>query len=315
MPFFSRNQDLKDQPLEKQLALGAHFGPLHSHSTTAHSAASKYLHTVYKDAQLGRAFLETVPDRNSSITWHSDITNELNPVRVVPLEPLKFAELTCTSMTLQPSTTFLIALEVPPTGGDTLFSSSTEAYKRLSPAFRERLHGLKAVHSSFEQHAESVSRGGPSRRPPTLTEHPIVRRHPVTGEEMLFVNAGFTRKVVGVSAASLFGARHLVGSQGAAALDHVADFESPLTLSFAVQEGGERLPPQLPLSAHRFRTGFPVPMQVGGRHSVGVGQPRRRTLCCLRLRRGSSSSCGQVSSPRSPRLRSAQLLTAPSHAG
>lgn len=152
-----------------------HFGPAHVHPTTAHPAISPHLHVVYRDQQLGRKFLEEVPDRNSSISWHSDVTFEVNP----------------------PSTTFLLGLAIPPTGGDTLYSSSTEAYKRLSPAFRERLHGLRAIHSSFEQDAESRSRGGPSRRPPIQTEQPVVRRHPVTKEPMLFVNEGFTRKIVG----------------------------------------------------------------------------------------------------------------------
>ncbi|ORY92517.1 taurine dioxygenase [Leucosporidium creatinivorum] len=170
-----RNQDLKDAGLEKLMQVTNHFGPAHVHPTTAHPAISPHLHVVYRDQQLGRKFLEEVPDRNSSISWHSDVTYEVNP----------------------PSTTFLLGLAIPPTGGDTLYSSSTEAYKRLSPSFRERLHGLRAIHSSFEQDAESRSRCGPSRRPPIQTEQPIIRRHPVTKEPMLFVNEGFTRKIVG----------------------------------------------------------------------------------------------------------------------
>ena len=62
------------------------------------------------------------------------------------------------------------------------------AYSRLSPEFQKRLHGLKAVHSGLEQVNSSVSKGGIGRRDPVLSEHPIVRTHPVTGEKALYVN-------------------------------------------------------------------------------------------------------------------------------
>lgn len=63
-----------------------------------------------------------------------------------------------------------------------------QAYKRLSPGFRERLHGLKAVHSGLEQINASLNSGGIARRDPVTSEHPIVRTHPVTGEKALYVN-------------------------------------------------------------------------------------------------------------------------------
>lgn len=75
-------------------------------------------------------------------------------------------------------------------GGDTLFASQVEAYNRLSEALKERLHGLKAVHSGFEQAAFSRDRDGVVRREPVKNEHPIVRTHPVTGEKALFINTG-----------------------------------------------------------------------------------------------------------------------------
>jgi len=104
--------------------------------------------------------------RTSTVFWHSDVTYEKQP----------------------PGTTFLYVLDQPQTGGDTLFANTAEAYKRLSPAFRERLHGLKAVHSAIEQANGSVARGGVKRREPVYNAHPIVRTHPVTGEKAIFVN-------------------------------------------------------------------------------------------------------------------------------
>ena len=64
-------------------------------------------------------------ERTNSITWHSDVTYEMQP----------------------PGTTFLLALDVPGAGGDTIFSNMVVAYNRLSPEFQKRLHGLQVVHS------------------------------------------------------------------------------------------------------------------------------------------------------------------------
>ena len=55
-------------------------------------------------------------------------------------------------------------------GGDTLFLSQVEAYKRLSPEFQKRLEGLRAVHSAVEQAEFSRKRGGPVRRESVETE-------------------------------------------------------------------------------------------------------------------------------------------------
>lgn len=107
-------------------------------------------------------------NRNSAVGWHSDVTYEKQP----------------------PGTTFLYVFDGPDAGGDTLFANQVEAYNRLSPALKERLHGLKAVHSAHEQAEASRSRGGVVRREPIQTEHPLIRTHPITGEKALFVNGG-----------------------------------------------------------------------------------------------------------------------------
>lgn len=70
-----------------------------------------------------------------------------------------------------PGTTFFWVLDQPENGGgDTLFLSQVEAYKRLSPEFQKRLEGLRAVHSAVEQAEYSRKRGGPVRREPVETE-------------------------------------------------------------------------------------------------------------------------------------------------
>jgi sulfonate dioxygenase len=70
-----------------------------------------------------------------------------------------------------------------------LFANLAKAYERLSPEFRKRLHGLKAVHSGFEQAQSALARDSTVRRDPVKHEHPVVRTHPVTGEKALYVNA------------------------------------------------------------------------------------------------------------------------------
>jgi hypothetical protein len=72
--------------------------------------------------------------------------------------------------------------------------------KHLSPVFVAFLRTLKAVHSGVEQadFSRSGKRGGIVRREPVEHIHPLVRRHPVTGEEALYVNRQFTRRIVGL---------------------------------------------------------------------------------------------------------------------
>jgi len=105
------------------------------------------------------------------------------------------------SYELQPPglTTFFL-LSQPTTGGDTLFTSQVSTLKKLSPPFIAFLKTLKAVHSGVEQanYSRSGKRGGIVRREPVENVHPVVRKHPVTGEEALYVSKQFTRRIVGL---------------------------------------------------------------------------------------------------------------------
>ncbi|KAL1986690.1 hypothetical protein VTN96DRAFT_5895 [Rasamsonia emersonii] len=169
-----RDQDFAKLPIEKALEFGGYFGRHHIHPTSGAPRGFPQIHLVHRSAddKTGLQFLE---EHTNSVTWHSDVTYEQQP----------------------PGTTFLYLLDGPTSGGDTLFVNMAAAYKRLSPEFRKRLHGLKAVHSGFEQAQSSLARGGIVRRDPVANEHPVVRTHPVTGEKALYVNPQFTRKIVG----------------------------------------------------------------------------------------------------------------------
>ncbi|EAQ88322.1 hypothetical protein CHGG_04941 [Chaetomium globosum CBS 148.51] len=160
-----RDQDFADLPIDEALEYGSYFGRHHIHPTSGAPEGYPEIHLVHRGAgdTSAEAFFAK---RTSSVAWHSDVSYEQQP----------------------PGTTFLYVLDRPATGGDTLFADAAEAYRRLSPLFQQRLHGLRATHSAVEQAAASLARGGVQRREPVINEHPIVRTHPVTGEKAIYVN-------------------------------------------------------------------------------------------------------------------------------
>jgi len=97
-----------------------------------------------------------------------------------------------------PMATMLIAREVPPLGGDTLFASMYLAYETLSEGMKRLLHGLVAVNSSAKADVtrtrEDRMRDGarPEAKKQFVAEHPVVRTHPETGRKALYVNCGHT---------------------------------------------------------------------------------------------------------------------------
>ncbi|KAI0964745.1 hypothetical protein F4678DRAFT_385734 [Xylaria arbuscula] len=168
-----RNQDFADLPIDEALKFGEYFGRHHIHPTSGAPAGHPEIHLVHRGAN---DKVLDLSDRVTSVAWHSDVSYEEQP----------------------PGTTFLYILDTPETGGDTLFANAVEAYNRLSPLFQERLHGLEAVHSGFEQVAVAHARGSINRREPVKNVHPLVRTHPITGEKALYVNPQFTRHIVGL---------------------------------------------------------------------------------------------------------------------
>ena len=83
-----------------------------------------------------------------------------------------------------------------PPGGDTLFANMYAAYDALSPPLRALLDGLTARHVA--DYTGQYGDHKPQREFPRAS-HPVVRTHPVTGRKALFVNAGFTRHIEGLS--------------------------------------------------------------------------------------------------------------------
>jgi sulfonate dioxygenase len=119
-----RGQDFAELPIQDALNFGGYFGRHHIHPTSGAPDGYPEVHLVHRgsDDTSARDFFA---ERTNSITWHSDVTYEKQP----------------------PGTTFLLLLDGPAAGGDTLFANQAAAYNRLSPEFQKRLHGLKVVHS------------------------------------------------------------------------------------------------------------------------------------------------------------------------
>ncbi|MDF3289568.1 TauD/TfdA dioxygenase family protein [Streptomyces silvisoli] len=116
--------------------------------------------------------------------WHTDVTFVRRP----------------------PLGSILRAVTIPPYGGDTVWANTVRAYATLPVELRELADRLWAVHSNAYDYVSDAREGDDSevaRRhrevftsTEYVTEHPVVRVHPETGERAL-VLGGFVRRFVG----------------------------------------------------------------------------------------------------------------------
>jgi taurine dioxygenase len=90
--------------------------------------------------------------------------------------------------------TFLYSVEVPKTGGNTLFANCTTAYERMPARLRDRLEGRRAFH---HYNYGSVQRGD-DKGVAAFAEatHPVFRTHEETGKKAVYVNRLMTRRIV-----------------------------------------------------------------------------------------------------------------------
>ena len=165
-----RDQDISSQNL---IDFGRRFDELTIHPFAPHETDAPVLIKFRND--------ETTPPFGTDC-WHSDETFRAEP----------------------PMATILCAKEVPAVGGDTLFVSMSAAYDGLSERTRQLIAGLQAIHD-FKPFKALFGKSEEERRtlqrfelqyPPQL--HPIVRIHPVSGREVLFVNPQFTIAIDGM---------------------------------------------------------------------------------------------------------------------
>jgi taurine dioxygenase len=103
-----------------------------------------------------------------------------------------------------PMATMLLAREVPPAGGDTMFADMHAAYEALSPAMQELLEGLRAVNSSAladvsKTREDRIRENGEPDDRVYEAVHPVVRTHPETGRKALYVNVAHTARFEGMT--------------------------------------------------------------------------------------------------------------------
>lgn len=103
-------------------------------------------------------------------TWHSDSTHMREPHAY----------------------TLLLARVLPEVGGDTMFASATRAFESLSPGLQELLRSLSAVHEGT-----SLAADAGLDHEAVVAVHPMVRVHPDTGAEALFVNGNYVTRIEG----------------------------------------------------------------------------------------------------------------------
>jgi taurine dioxygenase len=163
----------RDQPLtaQQQVRFAAQFGTLHVHPI--YPVLPELPEILVLDTH--KDFL---PDNDN---WHTDVTFSETP----------------------PLAGILSAKQMPPSGGDTLWSSCSAAYEALSEPMRRFLDGLTAQHSVAKSFPPERWQSDPAfkeryeravaKHPPV--NHPVVRTHSVTGRKGLFVNGGFTTHI------------------------------------------------------------------------------------------------------------------------
>lgn len=101
----------------------------------------------------------------------------------------------------------LYAKELPPVGGDTIFSNMYLAYDALDKKIQNFLDGQQAVHSANKRYAKPADRSqiygqikqaGNKKNMRLENYHPIIRTHPETSRKSLFVSSLHTTTIKGM---------------------------------------------------------------------------------------------------------------------
>ena len=108
-----------------------------------------------------------------------------------------------------PSATLLYSEIIPPTGGDTLFANTANAYDDLSNGLKEKINNLRCLHSAKLPYAKDgiyatenkkrTMKIHTSDEANKTISHPLVRTHRETGRKTLFINPVYTQKIEGLS--------------------------------------------------------------------------------------------------------------------
>jgi len=91
----------------------------------------------------------------------------------------------------------LYALEVPSTGGNTLFANGYAAYETLPDGMKRLIEGRKAL-NAYDYDSAAMKRGTRLAEGVPSYVHPVVRTHPATGRKALYVNRLMTVRIEGL---------------------------------------------------------------------------------------------------------------------
>lgn len=168
----------RDQALtpESHKAFAQLFGPIVTNPVYDHVPGHPEIMPVVKEPH---------DKYNIGDTWHSDMSYMDEP----------------------PLGSILYAREVPPFGGDTLWTNMTAAYAALPETLKTMLDGRRALHSDRflterlqERNAGRSTRLREDRAGKEISAlHPVVRRHDESGQPALYVNYPFTWAFEGMS--------------------------------------------------------------------------------------------------------------------
>jgi len=161
----------RDQTLtpEQQIAFARRFGELEISPRTQFALPSYpeilVLSNIVVDGK-------PIGNADAGRTWHTDMSYTRTP----------------------PRGSLLYAREIPVAYGralgDTIFSSAAAAYDTLSPALKQKLAGLRAIHrAGAKQYAPGSKLAELVKDMPDV-EHPVIRTHPVTGRKAIYVREG-----------------------------------------------------------------------------------------------------------------------------
>ena len=161
---FFRDQNMS---IQQQKDFGQRFGELHIHPGEIGVPGHPEIIVVHADEKSQRVAGED---------WHSDVSCDPEP----------------------PMGSILRIVEQPVVGGDTMFANMYAAYESLSPPIKELVTGLTSVHDGEHVYRGRYAGDDAGRNYPSA-KHPVVRTHPITGRQALFVNRIFTTRIAELS--------------------------------------------------------------------------------------------------------------------
>ncbi|NKB56843.1 MAG: taurine dioxygenase [Alphaproteobacteria bacterium] len=167
---------------EQHLAFARRFGDIETHRYAKGLPSHPEILPVVKEAEDRAA--------NFGGIWHSDVSFHEEP----------------------PMGQILYALDIPESGGDTIFVNMYRAYEALSDGMKRLLEGRKAIHTGERSYGPTDSEV--TRRLDKFSRsmdvkmkddaeaevaHPVVRTHPETGRKSLYISAISIQRLEGMT--------------------------------------------------------------------------------------------------------------------